>query len=139
ALGEKPERRLDPLRVVGGRLGELGDRERRRRHDQQRFHRAGEPVDGVRRDQAERTVHEASLSTSVREILIGANGAACSSAISPERRRSSSARNATACSTRDSSPTSWSKSNRERRRSTARNRSRNCVTGGKRSAMCASD
>ena len=73
------------------------------------------------------------------EILIGANGAAWSIEISPERRSSSSARNATACSTRESSPTSASKSNRVRRRSTARNRSRNCATGGKRSAMCASD
>src|SRR5690348_5437078 len=59
--------------------------------------------------------------------------------ISPPRRNSSNARKATACSIRDSSPTSWSKSNRERLCKTERNRSRNCTTGGKRSAMCASD
>src|SRR5581483_3938236 len=139
ALADEPDRGFDPLRVVVRSRRQLVDRERRRRDDEQRLERPRELVERIGCDQAERTVHEPSLSTSFREILIGANGAACSIRISPERRRSSSARKATACSTRESSPTSWSKSNRDRRRRTARNRSRNCDTGGKRSAMCASD
>src|SRR5262249_36729147 len=138
-LADEPERRLDPLRVVVGRLSELLERERSGGHNEQRLERPGELVERIRRDQAERTVHEASLSTSVREILIGAKGAAWSIVISPARRMSSRARNATACSTRVSSPTSWSKSNRDRRRRSERNRSRNCDTGGNRSAMCASE
>src|SRR4029077_16667023 len=52
---------------------------------------------------------------------------------------SSTARKADACSSRVSSATSASKSKRDRRRSTDRKRSRNCETGGKRSAMCASE
>src|SRR5207248_5492070 len=71
------------------------------------------------RDQAERTVHPTVLSSRSADscpvapflggpILIGANGADCSIVISPARRRSSSARNATACSMRESSPTSRS-------------------------------
>src|SRR5262245_36371797 len=59
--------------------------------------------------------------------------------ISSARRSSSSARKATACSARDSPPSSESKSKRERRRSKARKRSRNCDTGGKRKAMWLSD
>src|SRR5690242_6847754 len=55
--------------------------------------------------------------------------------ISSERRSSSKARKATACSARDSPSSSESKSKRERRRSSARKRSRNCATGGNRSAM----
>src|SRR5581483_10873838 len=139
ALAHQTQRRLDPLRVVLGRLGQLLHRQRRRGDDEERLHRAGELVERVAGNQAERSVHESSLSTSVREILIGANGAAWSIAISPARRSSRRARNATACSIRDSSPTSWSKSNRTRRRRTDRNRSRNKVTAGKRSAMCESE
>ena len=76
ALAHEPERRLDPLHVVVRGLRELLDRQRRRRDDEQRLERAGELVERILCDQAERTVHEASLSTSVCEILIGANGAA---------------------------------------------------------------
>ena len=49
ALAQQPERGLDPLRVVGGGLGELGDRERLRRDDEQRLDGAGERIDGARR------------------------------------------------------------------------------------------
>src|SRR5207244_711290 len=145
ALAHESQCRFDALGVVVRGLRELLDREGCRRHDQERLERAGELVERIGRDQAERTVHSPVLSSlsvdscPLRKILIGANGADCSMAISPVRRRSSSARKATACSTRESCPTSWSKSKRERRRSTARNRSRNCVTGGKRSAMWASE
>src|SRR6185437_7491867 len=86
-----------------------------------------------------RTVHACVLSVSSRETRIGAKGAACASAISPDFRSSSSARKATACSTRERPATSPSKSNTRRRRRTARNRSRNCATGGKRRAMCERD
>src|SRR5581483_11177047 len=134
ALAQEPQRRLDPLRVVGGRLGQLGGRERRRRDDEQRLDRPRERVDGVGGDQAERTVlHCNILSWSARETLIGAKGAACASAISPALHSSSSARKATACSTRARPATSASKSNVRRRRSTPRKRSRNWETGGKRS------
>ena len=56
-LAQQPERRLDPLEVVCGRLGELIERQRLRSDDEQRLDRAGEPVDRVRGDQAERAVH----------------------------------------------------------------------------------
>src|SRR5207248_10935901 len=143
ALPHEAERCLDALGIVVGCICELLHRQRRRGDDEQRLQRAGELVERITGDQAERSVHAVVLSSSsrlsfpARAILIGANGAGCSIVISPERRSSSSARNATACSIRGSSLTSWSKSKRERRRSTERNRSRNCVTGGKRSAMCA--
>ena len=52
-------------------------------------------------------------------------------------RSSSSARKATATSMREKPATSWSKSSRMRRASSDRQRSRNCATGGNRSAMCA--
>ena len=139
AVGEQAERELDPLGVVVRRLGELVDRERRGGDDEQRLDRPGELVDRVRGDQAERAIHSASSFCVWAETLIGANGAACSSAISPVLRSSSSARKATAWSTRESEPTSASKSKRRRRRRTARKRSRNCETGGKRSDMCASE
>ena len=58
-IGEQPERELDPLDVVRGRVGELFDRERRRGHDEQGLERPGELVDRVRGDQAERTIHSA--------------------------------------------------------------------------------
>src|SRR5205814_1569268 len=138
-LAHEPERCLDPLDVVVGGLRELLDGQGGGRDDEQRLERTGDLVERILCDQAERTVHEASLSTSFCEILIGAKGAAWSILISPDRRRSSKARNATACSIRESSPTSWSKSKRDRRRRTARNRSTNCDTGGKRNAMWASE
>src|SRR5438105_8477576 len=138
ALAHQTERRLHALRVVVGRGRQLGGRQRRRRDHEQRLERPRELVERVRRDQAERAV-QSSLPSSARATRIGANGAACDRAISPERRSSSNARNATACSTRDIPATSPSKSKRLRRRSTARNRSRNCDTGGNRSSMCASD
>src|SRR5581483_6769964 len=134
-LAHEPERRLDALDVVVRCVRELLRRQRLRGHDEERLERPGELVERVRCDQAERSVHEASLSTSGREILIGANGPDCSIVTSPNRRRSRSARKATACSTRESDSTSWSKSKRERRFRTARNRSTNCDTGGNRSAM----
>src|SRR5581483_10769661 len=117
------------------------ERERLRGDDEQRLDRARElgGAGGLGGDQAERTVHERLLSASGREILIGANGAACAMASSFCLRSSSGARKATAISTRDIPSTSWSKSKRDRRRSSDRQRSRNCETGGKRSAMCASD
>ena len=64
--------------------------------------RARELVDRICGDQAERAIHSRFLSSSVRETLIGANGAACSSEISPALRSSSSARKATAWSMRGS-------------------------------------
>src|SRR5262249_10275267 len=135
ALGEQPERGLDALDVVLGRGGQVLDGQRLRRDDEQRLDRAGELVDRVRRDQAERTVHPRLLSSAALATRIGANGAACSIATSPALRSSSMARNATACSTRVSCATSWSKSKRRLRESRPRKRSRNCETGGKRSAM----
>src|SRR6266513_520483 len=91
-------------------------------------------------DQAARAIHSCSFpSTPARVTLIGAKLAACSNETSPALRSSSIARNATAASTRDIPTTSDSKSNRRRRRKTARNRSRNCETGGKRKAMCPSE
>ena len=77
---------------------------------------------GLAGDQAERAVHCSILPSSVskrgssaREILIGANGAACEIEISPSLRSSSRARNATACSTRERPFISASKSKRRRR------------------------
>src|SRR5262249_56190152 len=116
-LGEQAERELDALGVVVRRLRQVANRERLRRHDEQRLDRAGDRVDGAGDDQAEWAIHDSVLSTSGREILIGANGAVCSSATSPLFRSSSSARNATATSTRESPSTSASKSKRRRRRS----------------------
>jgi len=87
-----------------------------RRHDSLRLnvdsHQPRQRVERVGLDQAERAFHATSSSTTPRDARIGANGAACSSVISPARRSSSKARNATACSTRVSPATSWSKSNR---------------------------
>ena len=60
-------------------------------------------------------------------------------AISPALRSSSNASSATACSTRDRPSTSLSKSKTRRSERSPRNRSRNCDTGGKRSAMCPSE
>src|SRR5205085_3054991 len=125
------------LGVVVRGVRQLLHRERRGGHHEQGLDGLGQLVERVARDQAERTVHEASLSTSVREILIGAKGCAWSIETSPVRRSSRSARNATACSTRERPVISCSKSIRERRLSTERNRSRNWPTGGERSAMCA--
>src|SRR5262245_10712017 len=120
-LPEQAQGRLDPLHVVTGRFGELVRRERLRRHDEQRLDRPCQRVERVRLDQAERALHTATSSTATsRDTRIGANGAACSSETSPARRNSSSARKATACSTRDKPATSWSKSKRARRPSTAR-------------------
>src|ERR671912_507110 len=96
AVCEQAERELDPLGVVGGRIGEIADRQRRGRDDEQRLDRAGELVDRIRGDQAERAIHSAVLSVSGRETLIRAKGAACSRAISPALRSSSRARKATA-------------------------------------------
>ena len=62
AIGEQPERKLDPLGVVRGRVGELLDRQRRRGDHEQRLERPGELVDRVCGDQAERTIHSAVLS-----------------------------------------------------------------------------
>src|SRR6266545_4918124 len=100
AVGEECERRLDPLRVVLDRLGELLDGQRLRRHDEESLDRARELVDRIRCNQAERTFHDRPPSTSPRATLIGANGAACWISISPVLRSSSRARNATATSTR---------------------------------------
>jgi hypothetical protein len=75
AVAEEPERRLDPLRVVLGRLRELCHRKRLRGDDEQRFHGTREGIDGIRRDQAERAVHVRILSFSVLATRIGANGA----------------------------------------------------------------
>ena len=75
-LPEESEGGLHALGIVLGRLGELGHRERRGGDDEQRLDGAREVVDGVGRDQAERAVHVVILSSSAREILIGANGAA---------------------------------------------------------------
>src|SRR5918992_217747 len=114
--------------MVARGLHELLDHQRLRGDDEQRLDRPGELVDRVRGDQAERAIHGSLLSTSVREILMGANGAACSIATSFARRRSSSARNATATSIRLIPATASSKSIRVRRASSERNRSTNCVT-----------
>src|SRR5947207_12254216 len=168
ALAHEAQRVLDPPRVVVCGFGKLLDGERRRSDDEQRLDRPCEPVEWISRDQAERTVHAAVLtsrslfscasgaggaavfwpgvagsagdaSSLSRLTRIGANGAACSIASSPARRSSSTARKADACSSRVISPTSASKSNFERRLRSARNRSRNCETGGKRRAMCESE
>ncbi len=62
--------------------GELFDGKRLRGDDEQRLERAGEPVERVRGDQAERAVHAVVLSSSTvvscpaRATRIGANGAA---------------------------------------------------------------
>src|SRR5262249_49635120 len=136
AFAHETERILDPLRVVVGCGSELLDRERRRSHYEQRLERPRELVERGSRDQAERTVHSAVLSSSAlfscvtRATRIGANGAACSIESSPARRSSSNARKADACSRRVISPTSVSKSKRVRRRRSERKRSRNCETGG---------
>ena len=76
ALAHEPERSLDALRIVRRRLGELLRRQRRRGDDEQRLDRLGQLVERIGGNQAERSVHESSLSTSAREILMGANGAA---------------------------------------------------------------
>ena len=68
--------------------------------------------------------------------MIGAKGSSWPSLISPVLRSSSRARNATACSTRESSSTSSSKTKRVRRARTARKRSRKSDTGGKRRPRC---
>ena len=60
-------------------MRELVGRERRGRDDEQRLERARELVDRICGDQAERAIHSRFLSSSVRETLIGPNGAACSS------------------------------------------------------------
>src|SRR5207247_1361611 len=140
-LAEQPQRRLHPLGVVVRRARQVVRRQRLRRHHRQRLDRPREPVDRARGDQAERAipVHSTLLSSSARRTRIGANGAACSSETSSVRRSSSSARNATACSTRDIPATSASRSNTLRRRNTERKRSRNRDTGGKRSSRCASE
>src|SRR5262245_23044838 len=139
ALAKKTERGLDALRVILGRLAQLVERERRRCDDEQRLDRPREPIDGICGDQAERAVHSEILSASALETLMGANGAAWLSPISPDLRSSSNASNATACSMRDNLSTSVSKSKTRRRESSARNRSRNCETGGNRSAIWPSD
>ena len=72
-------------------------------------------------------------------LLSGPNGWVCSMRSSSSFRSSRSARNADACSNRDSPPTSSSNANRRRRRSTARRRSRNLATGGNVSCMWASE
>src|SRR6266508_716607 len=138
-IGEQTARRLDPLAVVRRRLRELLDRERLRGDDEERLDRPRELVDRTRGDQAEWAIHDSPLSASGREILIGANEPACSIAISSARRRSKSAKKATAISTREKPSTAASKSTRERRASSERNRSTNCETGGNCSAMCASE
>src|SRR5262249_59757526 len=127
------EGRLHARGRLPRRRAELLGRERRRGDDEQRLERPREPVEGIGRDQAERTVHAVLLSTAARAILIGANGAAWLISISPCLRSSSSARNATATSVRGRPPTSWSKSNTRRRPSSARKRSTKSETGGKRS------
>src|SRR5256886_1104460 len=144
ALAEQPQCRLDPLRVVVRRHSQIVDRQRLRGDDEQRLDDAREAVDRIGADQAERAIHcEPSPSFAVTERIprtrMSANEDACSSETSPALRSSSIARKATAASTRESPTTSDSKSNRRRRRNTARNRSRNCDTGGKRSAMCPSE
>src|SRR5918994_3666162 len=78
-------------------------------------------------------------SAASREARKAQPPATFSSTIPPAFRSSSSARKATACSTRVIPCTSVSKSKRVRRESSARNRPRNCSTGGKRSSRCASE
>src|SRR6185437_7482362 len=140
-LFEDRERLLDLRRIRLGGCRELVDRQRLGGDHEQRLERPCELERGrgVSGDQAETVFQERLLSASAREILIGANGAACAIAISFCLRSSSSARNATAISTRESPATSWSKSNRLRRSSSARQRSRNCETGGNRRAMWATE
>ena len=125
-----------------GRLGELVDATaaaRRRRAAPRPCARAGRPGWSRSGGAGVSTGERSFRSSGRRRPGSGANGTACESAISPVLRSSSSATKATACSTRERPPTSPSKSNTRRRRSTARKRSRNCDTGGKRSAMCESD
>ena len=129
ARGEQAESSLHAFGLVLGGSGELLDGERRRRDHEQRLDRAREAVDGVFEDSQAALFH----------TVISSKGAACSMAISPALRSSSSARKATACSTRLSASTSLSKTKRPRRRSTARKRSRKSETGGKVSVMWRSD
>ena len=120
-LLEDRERLLDLRRIRLGGRGELVDRQRLRGDHEQRLERPCELERGrgVGGDQAETVFQERLLSASAREILIGANGAACAIAISFCLRSSSSARNATAISTRESPATSWSKSKRRAPREAA--------------------
>src|SRR5262249_8344236 len=150
-LAEEVKRALHPLRGVVSRRRQIVHGKRLRGDDEQRLQGSGQRLEGPRigswraggfadgacrrrRDQAERTFHVRSPSSlrdstpsSQRPIRIGAKGAACSMVPSPARRSSRTARNATACSTRESPSTSRSKSSRRRRRNSARNRSTNCV------------
>src|SRR3954451_19683768 len=106
ALAEQSQRGLDPVLRLTRCVAELFGRQRRRCDDEQSFDDPRERIERVGGDQAERTFHEWLLSTLARAILIGANGAACWMAISSCLRSSSSARNATAISTRDIPATS---------------------------------
>src|SRR5581483_2379486 len=67
-LAHEPERPLDALGTVVRRLRQLGGGELRARDDVQQIERPGLLFDRIRRDQAERTVHESSLSASMRDI-----------------------------------------------------------------------
>ena len=118
---------------------ELVHGQRLRRDDEQRLDRAGELVDGLAGIRRSGRSMRPPFARRGREILIGANGAAWASTISPCLRSSSSARNATALSARDSPTTSWSKSNRRRRREQRAPALEEPRDRGKRSAMCAVD
>src|SRR5439155_10923021 len=140
ALREQFERRLDARLVVVGDEGQIGHAERRGGDDEHRLDRPRKRLERAGRDQAERAVlHAELLSLSGRETLIGANGAAWSMRTSFPLASSRSARNAAACSRRDSPSTSASSMNAFRRRRVARKRSRKRSIGGKRRPMCASD
>src|SRR5262245_23145762 len=72
ALLQEADRGLDTLRIVLRRLGQLLDRERSGRHDEERLHGPREAIDRVGGDQAERAFHSVILSLSALETLIGA-------------------------------------------------------------------
>src|SRR5439155_12634424 len=82
-LPQDLQRLLDPREVVVRCDGEVLGGQRLGGDDEQRLQRAGQLVDGIRRDQAERTFHGLSPSPAIAGLpalwmRIGANGAACS-------------------------------------------------------------
>src|SRR5829696_2580504 len=116
-LAQQRKCRLHPLGLVLDRRRKLLDAQWLGRDDEQRLDRVGEAVDRIGRDQAERSVdvallsRPAEVSSPARDTRIGANGADCEIVTSLRLRSSSN----------------------------ARKRSRKTDTGGKRSAMCATE
>ena len=140
ALPQQPDGRLDPLRMILRRVGELVERQRRALATTR-------SASTVLRERSTglRAIRRSGLSIreSFRRRLLGnpygGEGCAWLRAISPDLRSSSSASSATACSTRERPSTSLSKSKTRRRVSTRGSARGTARRAGSASAMCPSE